>query len=184
MSCCNVEAEKKFHLIIIGGGSAAFAASIHADSMKLTTLLINGGLSLGGTCVNVGCVPSKFLVRAAESIHHASVSNFDGITTAKPTINFAEIIKQKTALVNEMQQRKYVDLLPGLPHVKVIDGKAKFVEKNTVEVNGELYQADKIIIATGASTLIPDIDGINNVPYLTSKTLFELEQQPQSLVIL
>lgn len=184
MSCCNVEAEKKYHLIIIGGGSAAFAASIHADSMKLNTLLINGGLPLGGTCVNVGCVPSKFLVRAAESIHHASVSNFDGVTTAKPTIIFAEIIKQKTALVNDMQQRKYVDLLPGLPHVKVIDGKAKFVEKDIVEVNGEVYQADKIIIATGASTLIPEIDGINDVPYLTSKTLFELEQQPQSLVIL
>lgn len=184
MSCCTVEAEKKFHLIIIGGGSAAFAASIHADSMKLNTLLINGGLPLGGTCVNIGCVPSKFLVRAAESIHHASVSNFNGITTAKPTINFAEIIKQKTALVNDMQQRKYVDLLPGLPHLKVIDGKAKFVEKNIVDVNGELYQADKIIIATGASTLIPDIDGLNDIPYLTSKTLFELEQQPQSLVIL
>jgi mercuric reductase len=77
-------------------------------SETVTALLINGGLPLGGTWVNVGCVPSKFLVRAAESIHHASVSNFDGITTAKPTINFAEIIKQKTALVNDMQQRKYV----------------------------------------------------------------------------
>lgn len=183
MSCCNVDTEKKFDLIIIGGGSAAFAASIHADSMKVSTLMINGGLPFGGTCVNVGCVPSKFLIRAAESIRHASVSNFNGVSAGKPTINFAEIIKQKTALVNDMQQRKYMDLLPGLPHLKVIEGKAKFIEKNIVEVNGELYEGSKIIIATGATTLIPEINGINEVPYLTSKTLFELEQQPQSLII-
>ena len=184
MDCCNVDTEKKFDLIIIGGGSAAFAAAIHADSMKISTLMINDGLPLGGTCVNVGCVPSKFLIRAAESIHHASASNFNGVTAGKPTVNFAEIIKQKTALVKDLQQHKYVDLLPGLPHLKVIEGKAKFVEKNIVEVNGAFYEGSKIIIATGATTLIPDIDGIHDVPYLTSKTLFELEQQPQSLVIL
>lgn len=184
MGCCNVDTDKKFDLIIIGGGSAAFAASIHADSMKVSTLMINDGLPLGGTCVNVGCVPSKFLIRAAERIHHASHSNFNGITTAKPTINFAEIIKQKAALVADMQQHKYVDLLPGLQHLKVIEGRAKFVQKNIVEVNGELYEGYKIIIATGATTLTPDIDGILDVPYLTSKTLFELEQQPQSLVVL
>ena len=184
MSCCNVNTEKKFDLIIIGGGSAAFAASIHADSMKLSTLMINGGLPFGGTCVNVGCVPSKFLIRAAESIRHASVSNFNGVTAGKPTINFAEIIKQKTVLVNDMQQHKYMDLLPGLPHVKVIEGKAKFIEKNIVELNGELYEGAKIIIATGATTLIPEINGINDIPYLTGKTLFELEQQPQSLIVL
>lgn len=184
MSCCNVDTEKKFDLIIIGGGSAAFAASIHADSMKVSTLMINGGLPFGGTCVNVGCVPSKFLIRAAESVHHASVSNFNGVTAGKPTINFAEIIKQKTALVNDMQQHKYMDLLPGLPHLKVIEGKAKFIEKNIVEVNGELYEGAKIIIATGATTLIPEINGINDIPYLTSQTLFELEQQPPSLIIL
>ena len=184
MDCCNVDTEKKFDLIIIGGGSAAFAAAIHADSMKVSTLMINDGLPLGGTCVNVGCVPSKFLIRAAESIHHASASNFDGVTARKPTVNFAEIIKQKTALVKELQQHKYVDLLPGLTHLKVIEGKAKFVEKNIVEVNGELYEGSKIIIATGATTLIPDINGINDVPSLTSKTLFELEEQSQSLIIL
>lgn len=184
MNSKSVDEKKKFDLIIVGGGSAAFAAAIHADSMKVSTLMINGGLPLGGTCVNVGCVPSKFLIRAAESFHHASHSNFDGVTTGKTTINFAEIIRQKTALVNDMQQHKYMDLLPGLSNLKVIEGKARFVEKNIVEVNGGLYEGYKIIVATGSTTLIPAIDGINDVPYLTSTTLFELEQQPQSLVIL
>ncbi len=184
MNCCNVDTEKKFDLIIIGGGSAAFAAAIHADSMKLSTLMINGGLPFGGTCVNVGCVPSKFLIRAAESIYHASNSNFNGVTATKTTVNFTEIIKQKTALVNDMQRRKYLDLLPGLPLLKIIDGKAKFIKKNVVIVNGKLYEGSKIIIATGATTFIPAVNGINDIPYLTSKTLFELEQQPKSLIIL
>ena len=180
----NVDPDRQFDLIIIGGGSAAFAAAIHSDSMKLSTLMINGGLPFGGTCVNIGCVPSKFLMRAAESVHHASVSIFKGVTAAKPAIKFAEIIKQKTALVNDMQQHKYMDLLPGLSHLKVIEGKAKFSKKNIVEVNGELYKGRRIIIATGATTLIPEISGLSDVPYLTSKTLFQLEEQPQSLIIL
>ncbi len=98
MGWCSVDTKKKFDLIIIGGGSAAFAAAIHADSMKVSALMINGGLRLGGTCVNAGCVPSKFLIRAAESIHHASASNFNGITPGKPIMNFAEIIKTKNSV--------------------------------------------------------------------------------------
>ena len=148
MDLSNVDNEE-FELIIIGGGSAAFAAAIHADSIKISTLMINGGLPFGGTCVNVGCVPSKFLIRVAESIHHASASNFNGVNTGKTTINFAEIIKQKKALVNDMQQHKYMNLLPGLTHLKVIAGKAKFIERNIVEVNGELYEGTTFAIQGG-----------------------------------
>lgn len=72
-----------FDLIIIGGGSASTAAAIRANELGLATLIVNAGLPLGGTCVNVGCVPSKFLIRAAESVHHASHSNFNGITPSK-----------------------------------------------------------------------------------------------------
>ncbi|GAC1708129.1 MAG: mercury(II) reductase [Flavisolibacter sp.] len=181
----NIGTDKQFDLIIIGGGSAAFAAGIHADSMKLSTLMVNGGLPLGGTCVNVGCVPSKFLIRAAESLHHASVSKFAGITiSGKPTTDFPQLIRQKNALVNDMQQHKYADLLLGLPNLKVLEGKARFIEKNKIEINGDLYEGSKIIIATGATTLVPEINGINEIPYLTSKTLFELEQLPETLIIL
>jgi mercuric reductase len=123
---------KDWDLIIIGGGSGAFSAAIHADSMKKSTLMINGGLPLGGTCVNVGCVPSKYLIRAAESVHLASTSRFEGVTPGKPTISFAQIMRQKKNLVGEMQQHKYVDLLEGLRSLTVVNGIAKFVEKNIV----------------------------------------------------
>ena len=184
MSCCNVSPDNEYELIIIGGGSAAFAAAIRANDQEVKTLMVNGRLPLGGTCVNVGCVPSKFLIRAAESIHKAAHSSFNGITVNKPQINFKQIIQQKRELVADMQQRKYADLLAGLPYVKVMDGFAEFVGDRTIEVEGEQYEGLKVIIATGASTYIPSIEGLEGVPYLTNISLFELEELPQSLVIL
>jgi len=184
MGCCNVNPDNQFDLIIIGGGSAAFASAIKANNQELKTLIVNGGLPLGGTCVNVGCVPSKVLIRAGESIHKASHSPFRGITPNKPQVNFKEIILETKELVADMQKRKYLDLLEGLPFVKVIDGFAKFIGDNTIEVEGEQYEGLKVIIATGASTYIPPIEGLDTVPYLTNISLFELEELPPSMVIL
>ncbi|MBC7758000.1 MAG: FAD-dependent oxidoreductase [Phormidesmis sp. FL-bin-119] len=184
MGCCNVNLDNQFDLIIIGGGSAAFASAIKANNQEVKTLVVNGGLPLGGTCVNVGCVPSKVLIRAGESIHKASHSPFRRITPNKPQVNFKEIILETKELVADMQKRKYLDLLEGLPFVKVIEGFAKFIGDNTVEVEGEQYQGLKVIIATGASTSIPPIEGLDTIPYLTNISLFELEELRESLVIL
>lgn len=184
MGCCNVNPDNQFDLIIIGGGSAAFASAIKANSQGVKTLVVNGGLPLGGTCVNVGCVPSKVLIRAGESIHKASHSPFRGITPNKPQVNFKEIILETKELVADMQKRKYLDLLEGLPFVKVIEGFAKFIGDKTIELEGEQYEGLKIIIATGASTSFPPIEGLDTVPYLTNISLFELEELPESLVIL
>ena len=184
MECCSGNVDNQYDLIIVGGGSAAFAAAIKANGQEVKTLIINGGLPLGGTCVNVGCIPSKILIRAGESVHKASQSPFRGVTPNKPQVNFKEIILQTKELVADMQQRKYLDLLGGLPYVKVIEGFANFIGDRTIEVEGEQYEGLKVIIATGASTSIPPIEGLDTVPYLTNISLFELEEQPQSLVVL
>ena len=174
-----------YDLIIIGGGSSAFSAALKANGLKLKTLLINGGLPLGGTCVNVGCVPSKFLIRAAENIHRASHSSFKGIKPVKPTFDFKQIIQQKRELVSELQKKKYLNLLTDLEFVKVIEGFAQFEDTKTIVVNGnEKYTALKFIIATGSTTAIPKIEGLDSVPYLTNESLFELEELPQSLIVL
>ena len=175
---------EQYDLIIIGGGSAAFSAAIRANDLKLNTLLINGGLPLGGACVNVGCVPSKFLIRAAESIHYASHSNFEGIYPKGADIDFKKIIQQKKKLVTEMQQKKYLDLLRNLEFVKVLEGFASFKDKNTITINDKEVKGIKIIIATGSTTAIPPIEGLENVPYLTNDTLFDLEEQPKSMIII
>ena len=175
---------EQYDLIIIGGGSAAFSAAIRANEMKLNTLLINSGLPLGGTCVNVGCVPSKFLIRAAENIYNASHSNFKGISAKGTDIDFKKIIQQKKNLVTEMQQKKYLDLLENLKYIKVVEDFASFKDKNIITVNDSEVKGIKIIIATGSTTDIPPIEGLNNVPYLTNDTLFDLEEQPKSMVII
>ncbi|MBX9853009.1 MAG: mercury(II) reductase [Cytophagaceae bacterium] len=174
----------QFDLIIIGGGSAAFAAASTANDLQLNTLLINGGLPIGGTCVNVGCVPSKNLIRAAESIYKASHSPFKGISLNQPKWSYAEIIKEKKGLVKELQKKKYLDVIDQLQFVTTIEGHAEFTGNNKITVNGKEYEAIKIIIATGASTFIPPINGLNEVPYFTNETLFDLEELPESLIIL
>lgn len=174
-----------FDLIIIGGGSAATAAAIRANELGLTTLIVNAGLPLGGTCVNVGCVPSKFLIRAAESVYHGSHSNYNAITLSQPSVDFKKIIQQKKQLVSVMQQKKYVAILKTLEKVQVVNGFAEFTDEKTILVNGkEEYTSIKFIIATGATTQIPNIEGLKESGYLTNTTLFDLEEKPGSLTIM
>lgn len=174
-----------FDLIIIGGGSAAFSAAIKAEALGKSTLMVNAGLDFGGTCVNVGCVPSKNLIRAAESVHHANTSRFASITPHGATVDFAGLIREKKSLVAQLQQGKYLDVVSEFTGLTMLTGWARFIDANTIEVeDGRMYTAQKIIIATGAATKIPEIPGLAEIPYLTHRTLFDLEDKPESLTIM
>jgi len=176
---------RHFDLIIIGGGSAAFSAAIKANELGLTTLLVNGGLDFGGTCVNVGCVPSKTLLRAGETAYHATHSNFAGIKPRGVDIDFAQVIKGKKQLVKTLQQKKYMDVVSDFKNLQMIKGWAEFMDDKTILVNGkDEYTAIKFIIATGATTNIPDIEGLKDIGYLTNVTLFDLEEKPTSITIM
>lgn len=176
---------KHFDLIILGGGSAAFAAAIKAEELGKSTLMVNGGLDFGGTCVNVGCVPSKYLVRAAEAVHFATHSRFAGITPRGAAVDFARIVQDKNNLVSALQKKKYLDVVADFQHLTLLSGYASFLEPNTVSVNGDAaYTAERILIATGAATRIPEIPGLSEIGYLTHKTLFDLEEKPESLTIM
>lgn len=177
--------DHQYNLIIIGGGSAAFSAAIKAEGLGLTTLMVNAGLDFGGTCVNVGCVPSKNLIRAAETAHHARHSNFEGIKPKGVDIDFKQVIKDKKALVAALQQQKYMDVVSDFKNLTMIKGWAEFVHQNSIVVDGkDNYTATNIIIATGATTNIPNIEGLNDVGYLTNVSLFDLEEKPESLTIM
>lgn len=174
-----------FDLIIIGGGSAAFAAAIRANELGLTTLMVNAGLPIGGTCVNVGCLPSKTLIRTAETVYHASHSNFSGIRPKGANIDFAQVIRDKKQLVKTLQQKKYIDVVNDFAHLQIINGWAEFIDRNTISVNNkDIYTAIKFVIATGATTNIPNIDGLKDIEYLTNVSLFDLEEQPESITIM
>jgi len=178
------EEHANYDLIIIGGGSAAFAAAIKASELEKKVLMINDGLPIGGTCVNVGCVPSKTLIRTAEQLHIANHPNFSGIKPGKTEINFKEVIRQKTELVEDLRQHKYVDVLKDDPNVTILKSYGKLIDKNRVEANGKSYSAEKILIATGSTTFVPDIPGLQETGYLTNDTLYELQELPQHLIVI
>ncbi|PJJ76647.1 mercuric reductase [Thermoflavifilum aggregans] len=174
-----------YRLIIIGGGSAAFAAAIRAEELGLETLMINDALPIGGTCVNVGCVPSKTLIRTAEAAFHARHSFFDAVRPRGADIDFPRVIHDKQELVESLRQKKYLDVVSDFEHLKIISGHARLADAHTVVVNdGESYTGEKILLATGSRPRIPDIPGLKEVGYLTNRSLFELEEKPKSLTIM
>lgn len=180
MDTCTVQQ----HLVIIGGGSAAFAAALRASELGARTTMINERLPIGGTCVNVGCVPSKNLIRAAEAHHRAAHHSFKGIESSSRVTNFRTVINQKRELVEELRQAKYIDVVKDLPDINIIDGRATLTSPKTVEVNGEAIAADAVLIATGVAPAIPAVPGLAESGYLTNETAFELEVLPESLIVL
>jgi len=172
------------HLIIIGGGSAAFAATIRANELGTKVTMINDGLEIGGTCVNVGCVPSKNLIRAAETVYKANNIPFDGIEASAKVDNFSSLIDEKHRLVANLREQKYINIIKDMDNFELIKGHAKLKSSNSVEVNGQMIIGTHILIATGASATIPDIDGLNKVNYLTNIEAFELETLPRSMIVL
>ena len=172
------------HLVIVGGGSAAFAAATKAGELGGRVTIINDGLPIGGTCVNVGCVPSKTLIRAAEAHHRANHHGFDGIRSSSKVVDFAAVIAQKRQLVENLRQVKYLDVVADLPSVRIVSGRARFVSPQAVEVNGQLIAGDRFLIATGAAPHVPSIPGREDTGYLTNETAFELDELPASLIVL
>lgn len=173
-----------YDVIIIGGGSAAFAAAIKASELEKKVLMINDGLPIGGTCVNVGCVPSKTLIRTAEQFYNANHPNFSSIKPGDNKINFKEVISQKTELVAKLRQHKYIDVLKDDSNVTILKSQGKLIDKNTIEADGKKYFTEKILIATGSHTFMPDIPGLKEINYFTNETLYDLEKLPEHLIVI
>lgn len=174
---------KKFDLIIIGGGAAGFSAAMKADELKARTLMVNDtAVGIGGTCVNVGCLPTKHLLHIGELIHKTKAHNFNGLNLSS-SFDFDTIIKEKNTLIERLRTEKYEKVLGSLTHVEFVEGAAKFISKSEIDVGGETYSADKYIITTGSSPHIPPIEGIIDVGYITSTEALQLKI-PKSMIII
>jgi len=173
----------KYDLIIVGGGAGAFAAAIRANELKAKTAMINAGLPLGGTCVNVGCVPSKTLVHAAEVLHQAKRHNIPGIELEIKNFDFSKVIEDELNMVKALREEKYEKVLKHLEHVEIVSGRAKFVSKHEVEVNGKKLTADKFIVAAGSTARVPDIKGIKEAGYITHIEALKLRKLPKELIV-
>lgn len=173
-----------YQLIIIGGGAAGFSAAIKANELGINSLMINNKkVGLGGTCVNVGCVPTKYLLETSKMVGMDKSIDFEGVNISVE-FDFEEIIDGKNRIVDALRREKYVDVLDALENISFIEGDAKFISENEIDVNGQIITGDKFIVCTGSSTWIPPIDGLNDVEYLTNIEILKLKRLPESLIII
>jgi mercuric reductase len=177
------EIEHHYDLMVIGGGSAGFAAAIKGAELGFKVAVVEAA-TLGGTCVNVGCIPSKTLIRAVEQHHLARQQRFDGIETLPGRLNWPAVMAQKDELVSEMRRTKYENVLAAYPNITPVAGHARFTGRNGLTVNGRAYSAGKFIITTGAHPWAPPIPGLAEAGFLTSTTAMELPELPQSMIVL
>lgn len=171
-----------YDLLVLGSGSAAYAAAIQARDHAKTVALVEAN-TVGGTCVNVGCVPSKALLRAAEVYHQAGHHPFAGVATRAGEVDLPALIAQKDDLVGALRQGKYLDLVDAYGF-EIIRGTARFADAETVEVDGRSIRARAFLIATGASPAVPPIPGLEEAGYLTSTGALELKELPSRVAVI
>ncbi len=171
-----------YDLAIAGSGGAAFSAAIAARRADLRVLMIERG-TVGGTCVNVGCIPSKALLAAAESRHRADGARFPGIRTSAGPVGFGELIAAKDTLVETMRREKYLDIAAA-HGIEIVKGDARFLDGPIVGVEGRRITAAHYLLATGAEPVVPDVPGLRESGHLTSTTAMELDHLPASLIII
>ena len=176
--------QDQFDLAVLGGGSAGFAAAIKAADVGARVALIEGG-TLGGTCVNVGCIPSKTLIRAAEAQHRRVHHGFRGIPTNSGAPDWSAVRAEKQELVERLRKTKYADVLGSYDTITLFRSRAWLAGTHSLELaNGATIVADKIVIATGASPWAAPIPGLDKTRLLDSTSAMELEQLPRSLIVI
>lgn len=181
--CVPKNGGKGFDLAVIGAGSAGFSAAITAAEQGAQVALIGHGM-IGGTCVNIGCVPSKTLIRAAETLHQAGAARrFAGISAKASADNWTATVRQKDELVTGLRKAKYADLLPAYNNISYTEGQARLTQDG-VAIDDQLIRAERFIIVTGARPSVPSIPGIEQVDYLTSTSALALEKLPKSLLVI
>lgn len=181
--------EAGLHIAIVGTGSAAFAAALKAVESGARVTLIEGSEVIGGTCVNVGCVPSKIMIRAAHLAHQQAHHAFAGIEPHQPVIDRAALVNQQQARVAELRQAKYESILASNPGIHLMRGWMRFRDARTLLVtesdgSEKTVTADRILLATGARPAIPDIPGLQDTPYWTSTEALIAERLPEHLIVI
>lgn len=171
-----------FDLAIIGSGGAAFAAAIRATALGARCVIVERD-QVGGTCVNVGCVPSKTLLAAADTFHRAASHPFTGIPTSAGTADLAALVAQKDELVDGLRKAKYLDLA-AVHGFEILRGSASFVDPETLRVDDKMVRARAYLIATGAAPAVPDLPGLREVGFLTSTTAMEQRELPRRLAVI
>lgn len=176
-----------YDLLVLGSGSTAFAAAIKASELGARVAMVERR-TLGGTCANRGCLPSKNLIEAARIVWEAAHPRYDGLASANIKVDFATLVRQKDDVVRDYRARKYAAVANSIG-VEVLTGDARLAGPHTIALDGRTLEAERLLIATGSRPTVPAIPGLETAPYLTSDLLDadeagRLAELPESLVIL
>ena len=175
-----------YDLMIIGTGGAGVAAAIQAAGMGAKVAIVEAGV-LGGTCVNVGCIPSKSLIEAAAYFHRAR-RGFPGIAPCAPTLDWPAMVAAKDELVRDLRQAKYADVLASFPGLTRLEGRARLLPSSAglvrVRVAESEHVARKVLLAVGTVPAMPPLPGLDQVAALDSTSAMTLATLPNSLLVL
>tara|TARA_R110001583_G_scaffold170215_1_gene323574 strand:- start:75 stop:1574 length:1500 start_codon:yes stop_codon:yes gene_type:complete len=198
-NCCATNKSEQLHVAIIGSGSGAFACAIKAAENGARVTIIEGADVIGGCCVNVGCVPSKILIRAAQLAQQQRNNPFAGIENHAPQLNRALLAKQQSSRVEELRQAKYQNILESNSALTLLKGFARFKDTEKTSPSSENkpilivtqedgtqveLTPDRILIATGSTPTIPPIKGLADTPFWTSNEALFAEYTPEHLVVI
>ena len=170
-----------FDAIVVGAGQAGPAIAARCSQQGLRTAVIERG-PFGGTCVNVGCVPTKTLVASARAVHQARRGEEFGFSTGDIRVDMARVMARKNAIVQHSREGLEA-WMQGLKNTEVIVGAARFVAAATLEVAGRRLTAPRIFLNLGARSVRPELPGIDTVPTLDNVSIMALGEVPEHLVI-
>lgn len=170
----------KYQIIIIGGGPAGYTAAETAGKAGLRVLLIEKN-SLGGVCLNEGCIPTKTLLYSAKLYDSARTASKYAVNVSEASFDLPKIIARKNKVVRKLVLGIKAKMNSG--NITVLTGTAEIVDSRTVRCNGEAYQGENLLVCTGSETFIPPIPGIESVPYWTHREALDNKELPASLVV-
>ncbi len=182
-SAPDADGDATYDLVIIGSGSAGMSAAIRASELGATVAIVEAAEVVGGTCVNVGCIPSKYLVEAAHHYHLARTGH-PGMTACKPQLAWDEVLRQKRAVVNDLRKEKYIAVLDAYEGVTLFRGRATLLGGGRVRVDERELVARKVVIATGTRPSVPPIPGLRESDSLDSTSVMELDRLPESMIVI
>ncbi|MGE5325222.1 MAG: FAD-dependent oxidoreductase, partial [Actinomycetota bacterium] len=172
----------RYNLVVIGAGTAGLVPAAGGAMLGARVALVERHL-MGGDCLNYGCVPSKALIRAARAAYAISEAHEFGIHALDSKVNFGDVMKRLRRVRAEISPHDSAERFRGLG-ADIYLGQARFVDRNTIEVDGERLEFKKAIIATGARAAVPTIPGLEEAGFLTNETVFSLTELPRRLIVL
>jgi mercuric reductase len=178
-----ITSEHDYDMLVIGSGGAGMAAAIRASELGATVAVVEAAEVIGGTCVNVGCIPSKYLIEAAHHYHTAR-TGLPGIAACRPDLAWAEVRQRKADIIAALRQEKYHAVLASYERVTLLRGRAELLGDGRVRVGVREVRAGRIVIATGTRPAMPPVPGLAAAGALDSTSVMELERLPASMIVI